>query len=53
MLSSFQGHPVEIPIDEEAYEAKLQDLIRSSNFQKEVKIGGMEDLSKSFGFLNK
>jgi len=53
ILSSFQGYPVEIPIDEEAYEAKLQDLIRSSNFQKEVKIGGMEDLSKSFGFLNK
>ena len=53
MLSSFQGHPVEIPIDEEAYEAKLQDLIRTSSFQKEVKIGGMEDLSKSFGFLNK
>jgi predicted dehydrogenase len=53
MLSSFQGKPVEIPIDANAYEAILKELIRTSNFQKEVKIGGMEDLSKSFGFLNK
>jgi hypothetical protein len=53
MLSSFQRQPVAIPIDEEAYEAKLLELIRSSTFQKEVKIGGMEDFNKSFGFLNK
>jgi predicted dehydrogenase len=53
MLSSFQRQPVEIPIDDEAYEAKLLELIRASTFQKEVKIGGMEDFNKSFGFLNK
>jgi hypothetical protein len=53
MLSSFQRQPVEIPIDEEAYEAKLLELIRTSTFQKEVKMGGMEDFNKSFGFLNK
>ena len=53
MLSSFQGKPVEIPIDANAYAAILKELIRTSRFQKEVKIGGMEDLSKSFGFLNK
>jgi predicted dehydrogenase len=53
MLSSLQGKPVEIPIDAEAYEAILKELIRASNFHKEVKVGGMEDLSKSFGFLNK
>jgi predicted dehydrogenase len=53
MLSSFQRQPVAIPIDEEAYEAKLLELIRASTFQKEVKIGGMEDFNKSFGFLSK
>jgi hypothetical protein len=53
MLSSFQRQPVEVPIDEEAYEAKLLELIQSSTFQKEVKIGGMDDFQKSFGFLNK
>ena len=53
MLSSFQQRPVEIPIDEDAYEEKLLELIRSSTFQKEVKFGGMEDFNKSFGFLNK
>ena len=53
MQSSFLGRPVEIPIDEEAYAAKLEELINSSTFQKEVKIGGMEDFNKSFGFLSK
>jgi hypothetical protein len=53
MLSSFQRQPVAIPIDEEAYEAKLLELIGASTFQKEVKIGGMEDFNKSFGFLSK
>ncbi len=34
MLSHFQKRPVELPIDGDAYEALLQDLIRRSKFQK-------------------
>jgi hypothetical protein len=47
MLSSFEGHPVELPIDEEAYEAKLQELIATSRFKKVVRDADV-DLSKSF-----
>jgi hypothetical protein len=28
MFSSFLGHPIEMPFDDEAYAAKLQDLIK-------------------------
>ena len=40
MQSSFQKHAVEIPIDGEAYAAKLEELIKTSKFQKtEKKLG--------------
>jgi predicted dehydrogenase len=47
MLSSFQGHPVDLPIDEEAYAAKLQELIATSRFKKVVREANV-DLNKSF-----
>jgi predicted dehydrogenase len=47
MLSSFQGHPVELPIDEEAYAAKLKELIATSRFKKDVREADV-DLEKSF-----
>ena len=49
MLSQFQGRPVELPIDEQAYEARLLELIETSKFQKIVRPGDMGDMSKSFG----
>jgi len=36
MLSSFLGHPIEIPMDDKAYTAKLQQLIQNSHFAKVV-----------------
>ncbi|RPJ51500.1 MAG: gfo/Idh/MocA family oxidoreductase [Chloroflexi bacterium] len=47
MLSSFQGCPVDLPIDEDAYEAKLMELIKTSRFQKTVQSAEI-DLDKSF-----
>jgi predicted dehydrogenase len=47
MLSSFQGHPVDLPFDEEAYEAKLKELIATSRFKKVVRDANV-DLEKSF-----
>ena len=47
MLSSFQGRPVDLPIDEEAYAARLQELIKTSRYQKVVREAEV-DLSKSF-----
>jgi predicted dehydrogenase len=47
MLSSFQGHPVDLPFDEDAYEAKLQELIATSRFKKTVRDADV-DLEKSF-----
>lgn len=47
MLSSFQGKPVDLPIDEEAYAAKLQELIATSRFKKVVRDANV-DLDKSF-----
>ncbi len=49
MLSQFQGKPVELPIDEDAYAALLQELIKTSKFQKVTRPGDMGDVSKSFG----
>ncbi|MFC1996247.1 Gfo/Idh/MocA family protein [Chloroflexota bacterium] len=48
MLSSFLGHPVEMPFDDEAYAAKLQDLIENSHFEKTVHEREITDFSKSF-----
>jgi predicted dehydrogenase len=47
MLSSFEGCPVELPFDEDAYEAKLMELIKTSKFKK-VTRDVESDLSKSF-----
>jgi predicted dehydrogenase len=47
MLSSFQGHPVELPFDEDVYEAKLKELIANSRFKKVVRDANV-DLAKSF-----
>jgi predicted dehydrogenase len=48
MQSHFLGRPVEIPMDEEAYEARLLELIETSRYQKVVREVN-QDVSKSFG----
>jgi predicted dehydrogenase len=48
MLSSFRKQPVEMPFEEDAYEAKLQELIRTSRYQKPVQEQVVVDLEKSF-----
>jgi predicted dehydrogenase len=50
MQSSFQKSPVEIPIDEDAYAATLEELIKTSNFKKtEKKLGDSAvDIKASF-----
>ena len=52
MLSQFLGRPVELPFDADLYEAHLQELIKTSQFQKEVKEGPVGDINKSFGFYH-
>lgn len=47
LLSSFQGCPLELPMDGLAYETKLQELIKTSRYQKVVREANV-DLSKSF-----
>jgi hypothetical protein len=39
---------VELPLDEDAYAAKLQELIKTSKFQK-VTREQLADMSQSFG----
>ena len=49
MLSSWLGQTVELPLDEDLYEKKLQELIATSRFQKTVTGGGaIADGSGSF-----
>lgn len=48
MLSSFLGKPVEIPFDEDLYEAKLMELIQNSRFQKGPIVQEKVDFDKSF-----
>ena len=48
MLSQFLGKPVDLPFDADLYEAKLLELIRTSQFQKETREGRVDDLTKSF-----
>lgn len=50
MLSSFQGKPVDLPFDEDAYETQLMELVKTSRFQKPEETKLDEDLNKSFGF---
>jgi predicted dehydrogenase len=48
MLSSFLGHPIELPLDEGAYAAKLGELVENSGFQKVVHKREITDFSSSF-----
>jgi|UniRef100_A0A7C4KJD4 predicted dehydrogenase len=50
MLSSWLKKPVELPFDEDEYEARLMELVRTSRFQKPAPVTLDEDLNKSFGF---
>jgi predicted dehydrogenase len=52
LFSSFLRRPLDLPFDEEAYAAKLDELVRSSKFQKTVRNVSFtdEDLQKAFGF---
>ncbi|MBW7453329.1 Gfo/Idh/MocA family protein [Paenibacillus sepulcri] len=48
MLSSFKKAMIELPFDADEYESKLQELIKSSKFTKQVKENVEADISKSF-----
>jgi predicted dehydrogenase len=48
MLSSFQGDPINLPMDAAAYAAKLQDLIEHSRFEKTVIEREVPDFGSSF-----
>lgn len=49
MLSSFNKTTIELPIDADAYESKLQELIKSSKYQKNTIASIVEeDMSSSF-----
>ncbi|MBE2224503.1 MAG: gfo/Idh/MocA family oxidoreductase, partial [Anaerolineae bacterium] len=48
MLSSFQGKPVELPMDAVAYAEKLQELAENSKFEKVVVKRDVADLGSSF-----
>ena len=52
MFSSFLGQPLEIPFDQDAYAARLEELIRTSRFKKTVREVSFteEDLLKAFGY---
>jgi predicted dehydrogenase len=50
MLSSFLGKPVDLPFDEDLYEARLMKLAESSRFQKPPVADLPDDLNNSFGF---
>jgi hypothetical protein len=50
LMSSFLGHPVDLPFDADLYESMLQERIRTSGFQKEVRLAPDEDINKSFGY---
>jgi predicted dehydrogenase len=49
MLSSFMKQTVELPLDADAYEAKLNELIKSSKYIKNTVLNGTEeDMKDSF-----
>ena len=48
LYSSLLGRPVDMPLDGAAYEAKLQELIATSTFKKEVVEQTETDMGKSF-----
>jgi predicted dehydrogenase len=48
LYSSLQGEPITMPLDAEAYEAKLQELIATSTYEKDVKEEAAADMEASF-----
>ena len=48
MQSSFLGQPVDLPIDAQAYAAKLQEMIEHSSFEKVVVEREVNDFENSF-----
>lgn len=48
MMSSFVGHPIDLPMDGEAYANKLEDLVKDSLFEKDIHEQDMEDFGNSF-----
>ncbi|KKO51266.1 Gfo/Idh/MocA family protein [Paenibacillus sp. DMB20] len=48
-LSSWKDDWVTLPLDEELYHEQLQERIRNSTYQKEVRETGPADMSKTFG----
>lgn len=48
LLSSFKKQTIEIPLDGDEFENKLQELIKNSKFTKKVVEAGEVDMSKSF-----
>jgi len=48
LYSSMMGQTIELPLDSQAYETKLQQLIAESKFQKKTVVVSGGDFSKSF-----
>ncbi len=48
MMSSFLGHPIDLPMDAAAYAAKLQSLIENSRFEKDILEREINDFGSSF-----
>ena len=48
-LSSWLEKPVDLPIDEDLFYAKLQEKIATSKAKKQVKKTVAEDMADSFG----
>ncbi len=48
MMSSFLGHPIDLPMDAAAYAAKLQSLIETSRFEKVIVERDIKDFGSSF-----
>ena len=46
--SSLTGRMVDLPLDAEAYEKQLKDLIANSKFEKKAVAGGESDITASF-----
>jgi hypothetical protein len=48
LLSAWQDATVEFPIDSDAFEAKLNELIATSRYEKKVQVVSNEGFDKSF-----
>jgi predicted dehydrogenase len=48
MLSSFLGHPVELPFDDDLYAERIAELARTSRYRKVVRSVEPMDVRKSF-----